>query len=531
MLPIPRPLLAALALAAGLAACAEPVSVPAAPPAAPRTTAAAGTLQWFGYAAGSDDEPSLIGTDSYANWGEVITNDTATSTWAANRINALSAHGMKSVVELGRLLWDPLFGYNSLRGDWADRWNAWKQANAAALASGNVIAFIVRDEPFSEVDIPMYEQAAAMVKHDFPSTPILLIESAQEINCENVNESPCHFRQNAGLIHSVDWIGVDRYAIDPRTDASFRSAVDVVKLQWPGRKMVYVADGYWNQTHQDSTGLAAADMGQAMTWWYDVARADPSAVMIATFIWGPLDLGDVTSRDLPASALGEHIRVGREITGRGITHQYAATGSFNMDGTDGYVTGWACDPDGAWGETVTVKVYRDGVYFAQGPASLKDLGARSACRTGGLYHAFHVQGSAGHRMTATAVDLDGNEVPLATTCRDAPACVWYPILYQPTGLSALSVTGALTGWACDRDAPAVSINVLVRTSDGADVGTYAANVASEAAVNTQCGGGTAHRFSVQLPAATKGKTIYAYGVDTMAGMTLLPAQAGTGRVW
>jgi len=524
-----RRVLPGLALAAALAACADNPTTPARTPQAPRPSVAAGALQWFGYAGSSQDEPTLIGTDSYANWGEVITDENASSSAAATQINALGAHGMKAVVELGKLLWAPT-AYIGLYGDYVARWNTWKAANASALTSDKVIAFIIRDEPFSaSVNMVQYQWAAAMVKADFPWAKIILIEAAQTVTCQ---QPGCYFPQTAGQVSSVDWIGVDRYAIDPRTDQPFRDAVSIMKAQFPGRKMVYVMDAYWNQTHADSLGIAPITiMHDVATWWYDVARADPDAVMLAGFIWGPPDAFSTGSRDLPPYVLSEHERIGREITGRSITHTHTPTGSFTIDAS-GVVSGWACDPDGAWGDMVTVRMFQDGVYYNQGGANLQDVVPHTTeCRTGGFYHAIHIAlggGSKGHQMTATVEDLDGNQVALPTTCAAAPACVWYPNVFLPIGSASLSATGLLTGWACDKDAPTVSTQVRVAAGT-TTVTTVTANVASEAAVNTQCGGGTAHRFSVQLPASTQGQTIYAYALDTMGAEKWIGPQ--TGRTW
>ena len=162
-------LLLAVAAAAVLGACGEEPSTPVSvAPAPPRSSAAAGSLLWFGYAAGAEDEPSLIGTDSYANWGHAITDGNAASTLVSQRIAAMSAHNLKAVVDLGQLLWAAP-GYTELYPDYVARWNTWKAANASALTSGKVIAFIVHDEPFTTgANISQYQAAAAMVKQDFP---------------------------------------------------------------------------------------------------------------------------------------------------------------------------------------------------------------------------------------------------------------------------------------------------------------------------------------------------------------------------
>jgi hypothetical protein len=505
------------ALTALLAACADtPATLPPASR-APRASVAAGTLQWFGYAASTQDEPTLAGTDSYANWGEVITDSSSTSTAATAQINALSQHGMKAVVELGELLWAAP-SHTTLYPDYTARWNAWKAANASALTSGKVLAFLVLDEPFSKgADMSQYEAAAAMVKRDFPWAKVILIEAAVTVNCTG---PACAFGTRAGLVTSVDWVGVDRYAIDPRTDTPLHDAVQRMKQQYPGRKMVYVMDSYWDQTHVDSLGVTTpGDMQPVATWWYDVARADPDAVMIATFIWGRID-NTTTAVDFPPAVLEEHTRIGREITGRSAGSSYAATGSFTV-GTDGYAAGWACDPDAAWGESMVVRIFQDGAPYSQGTANLADVAQRGVCRNGSYYHAFRIPlsvGTMGHAMTATVQDLNGTQYPLATTCKDAPACVWYYNSYTAQGSAALSSTGLLTGWACDRDVPALAIQVQVNAG-GTIIGSYAANAPSDASVNATCGGGTAHAFSIQLPAWTHGQIIYANAMDSMSGST------------
>lgn len=516
------------AMAIVLSACGESPATPAAPGARPpaRASAAAGSLQWFGYAAGADEDIWLNGTDSYANVGEIVTDANPSSTWATQRITALTQHDMKAIVDLGQLLWfSP--GFHTLYNDYTARWNSWKQANASVLTSDKVLAFVIHDEPFwTGADITQYEAAAAMVKRDFPWAKLILIEAAV-----GVADPGSNFAQNAWRVSTVDWIGVDRFWIDPRTDPTFLSAVSTIKSRFPGRKMVYVMDGYWDQTHADSMGISSsvATLQPIATWWYDAARADPDAVMLIPFIWSDYD-GGTSSRWLPPDVLKEHTRIGREITGRARTQLYAPTGAWTT-GSDGYATGWACDPDGAWGETVTVRMYVDGAFFTLGSAASPDT-IPSFCRTGGYFHSFrfNLGAAKGRRITATVQDLDGGEVPLPGNCKDAPACIWYPNSFLPKGSSTLSATGLVTGWACDRDAPAVSIQVRV-AANVTDVGTYPANQVSEAAINSQCNGGTAHRFSVQLPAWTKGQNIYVYAIDTMSGQTGLPAQTGTSRIW
>jgi len=93
----------------------------------------------------------------------------------------------------------------------------------------------------------------------------------------------------------------------------------------------------------------------------------------------------------------------------------------------------------------------------------------------------------------------------------------YDYAYSPIGwIGDISASGVVTGWTCDRDVPAQSIGVHFY-ANGVYVAGGSANVNSGSAVNSECNGGSKHRFSVQLPASAKGKQIVAYGLNAPAG--------------
>jgi hypothetical protein len=97
----------------------------------------------------------------------------------------------------------------------------------------------------------------------------------------------------------------------------------------------------------------------------------------------------------------------------------------------------------------------------------------------------------------------------------------------------IDTAGVARGWTCDPDLGGKSIWVDFYRDNVPGVGTYLgqarANVASESAVNTVCtGGGTAHRFVMQLPLSAKGHYIYVYALDaTWRGYTLLPPSSAS----
>ncbi len=95
--------------------------------------------------------------------------------------------------------------------------------------------------------------------------------------------------------------------------------------------------------------------------------------------------------------------------------------------------------------------------------------------------------------------------------------------YNPKGwLDGISSSGVAQGWACDQDKPTGKVKIDLYTGAWPPDASGYANAASEPNINTLCGGGTAHRFYIQLPSSTKGKGVRAYAIDyTWVGTTEL----------
>lgn len=90
----------------------------------------------------------------------------------------------------------------------------------------------------------------------------------------------------------------------------------------------------------------------------------------------------------------------------------------------------------------------------------------------------------------------------------------------------VDANGVMHGWTCDTDASYGSNRVDVY-SNGTFAGYAYATEPSEGAVNSLCGGGSAHRFLVQLPAWARNTTLTSYGLDyTWYGFTALPCSSG-----
>lgn len=486
---------------------------------------ASAQLQYFGYVNGADEDASIEATKSYTNWSWLVYTPERSTPWMAQRLDALARSDMKAILELSYLLWDPASNYTSLYPDYLQRWNAFKTALHPYLASGQVIAVQVRDEPFNNrVSIYDWETAAQMIRRDYPNIKILLVE---HLSAVAALDPYTHFNLYKGVIHTVDWIGVFGYAIDPVTNETFRSALDIMKWTYPNRKFVYVADGWWGQEHINNFGPGTniSYMGEIMRRWYDVARADASAVLLGVFIWGPLSEG-ITSKDFPCDVLSVHVEVGRAITGRVRPRTSLPIGRLeSISNGTGALTGWACDPDGAICEFPPIALKVNGGNYPGAYYPPDSRFANSQCPSGVAYRFKQniVAGGSGYPITAYASDLDGGGTTLLpSNCPENPACIFYTTKYAPKGyMEDISSTGFVTGWVCDQDAPQVSSLALLTTGDGTTIGYYIANQSSEQAVADQCGGGYQHRFSAQLPSWARGKAIYAYAVDLVAGKVQL----------
>ncbi|HEU0013855.1 MAG TPA: hypothetical protein VFQ45_09230 [Longimicrobium sp.] len=83
----------------------------------------------------------------------------------------------------------------------------------------------------------------------------------------------------------------------------------------------------------------------------------------------------------------------------------------------------------------------------------------------------------------------------------------YVDLYAPQGAAeGIDEQLNLVGWACDRDVAGATVRVVARAPGKPEI-MLRTGVTSESAINTQCGGGTAHRFRIRLPQDWTGLTV------------------------
>jgi hypothetical protein len=436
-------------LAAAAAACDQPgLTGPAASPeAAPSLTGAAGNLQYFGYVGGGDDDWSLAVTKAYTNFAHVWSRSSTTDPFVHTRVTAISQRGLKATIDLGRVFWCDYTGDDSFRfrcTDWLARWEQWKAFNASILTPDKVIALTVLDEPFKRgANMAHYDEVALRVKTDFPWAKLWLYEAACAVRAQ-CGHDPSHFSLYQGTLPSVDWITVGEYAIWPLQNAAYLSARDQMKARFPGKGWMYVMDGYWdNNLHRwqlmnpnyDRHGTMAVVARQ----WYDLARADPAAVLLGVFTWGPNSPWWMESMEFKCVALREHVAMGRAITGKTRVNSVQPVGRLeridvDASGAFGTVVGWARDFDGALCEHPRVDIYAGGQFI--GTAGFPDTPSYDrywydwTWTSPGYEVAWKFQltfGSewANQPITAVARDLDVGSTTLPSDCAENPACVWY----------------------------------------------------------------------------------------------------------
>src|SRR5436305_6158999 len=252
-------------------------------------------------------------------------------------------------------------------------------------------------------------------------------------------------------------------------------------------------------------------MGPIADEWYSVASSDPDAVLLGVFYWG--NTGGTSSEQFTCGNLTHHVAIGKAITQKVRPQTALPMGTFAV-GSNGLTSGWACDPDATLCERPRIDIYSDGVFFASVnyPETSPQMSVLTNQCASGIAYNFTLGlnvGQSGRQITAIARDLDSGSVALPNTCPSS-VCVFYTQFYSPKGyLENVDSSGVAYGWVCDPDAPQVSSQVRLLAA-GSQVGVYTTNLSNEQAVTNACGGGTLHRFAIQLPASARGQQITAY---------------------
>jgi hypothetical protein len=389
-----------------------------------------GQLQYFGYVGSGDDDLSLNVTQGFTNFAHVWARDSPTDPFVRDRVTAISQRGLKATVDLGRIFWcdyDHNQSFHYRCADWQTRWQQWKTFNASILSPDKILAFAVLDEPFNRgVDMTHYAEVVQTVKTDLSWAKIFLVEAA----CAVLGQ--CGFYPDAfyyynGTLPGVDWVGLAFYGQYPNYNSVFLDARAQFKSRFPGKKWLYVMDGYWDpDLHPQFLYMNQLD---SLAWsWYQMASSDPDAVLLGVFYWGMPSYG-LSSRQFDCSLLSHHVAIGREITGKTRPATALPVGIL-MYAPRGAAIGWACDPDGTLCERPRIDLYVNGAFAGQGsyePGWESSIQQDSRCGGTGISTRFGKvlnSGTSGSLVTAVAQDLDSGRVTLPSACPQNPACVW-----------------------------------------------------------------------------------------------------------
>lgn len=302
-----------------------PVPVPAPSP-APTPTA---PLRYFGYAMIDCGTNYLDEVAPFTNLAHLCVTFPTDNIIA--RLDRFVSQGVKAVINLDSIFFtstldrgctpDPFQDRSctitTLRADYRARWNTFVQTNQLTLHASKIGAFWVKDEPmWNNLSPSALAQAANIVKGDFPAVPTLAIEGWPAMD---------RFQMPS----SIDWVGFDFYGVrNPVTNAQYQYYFSILKSRRQARqKLFIVMDGAWRAGLQGSTGifpwpgvggLSQSDMAEVARNYHALAKSDPNVVGIGAFLWpsGVITSDQIGSRDLPVSVKTEHIRIGKEITGK-----------------------------------------------------------------------------------------------------------------------------------------------------------------------------------------------------------------------
>jgi hypothetical protein len=307
---------------------------------------AQGHLQYFGYDNGAVTSADLTQTYSYTN--VAVTNPDCQGSSSApyvcgscqsipsvvGTVNAMAAKGVKAIVDLAQVFFCATAatgGHWTLRSDYATAWQSFRTANATVLDAGHVASLYVMDEPtLNGVTFSELSAATTAVKQAFPTIPTSMVEAYVSVS---------------GLIipSNMDWIGIDQYAVgDPATDLTYQNQLQILKSKLNStQKVIYVMDAFFDPSIHGTANMGAgwtpSQLSCVATRWYNLAAADPAAVLLAAFIWD----GTSGSENLPQSARDLQAKAGGAVTGKSLvetifTRQVPTS---NLTGTPPYEDG------------------------------------------------------------------------------------------------------------------------------------------------------------------------------------------------
>ncbi len=276
-------------------------------------------LKYFGYFLIDVGQPSTFNplpNNNYINEVASFTNLNQIAVYyptenLVSRINLMHSLCTKPFVSLQELLYyqidanAPSGKHLKLYADYQARWNTFKATNGIVLVPEKIGAFYMVDEPkWNNVSFDDLNMVSQMVKSDYPTIPVLVIEAYTQINALQVPTT-------------VDWIGFDRYFMfNPSTNSSYQQNLADIKSRRsaPNQKIFIVIDNNWIPEY-GTAGQTAMNMDIVAQDYYDVAVADPEIVGLLAWVWpsGVDQPAQIGARDLPQNVKNKNIQIGTMI--------------------------------------------------------------------------------------------------------------------------------------------------------------------------------------------------------------------------
>ena len=231
------------------------------------------------------------------------------------RLDLMTSHGVLAMLSVQEIFFeslpDPTTGSGvrlDLRADYVERWNEFTWVNERAIDASRVATLYLVDEPYwNGVSVSDLTAAADVVEQTFADIPTTIIEAWPALAVLKVPES-------------VDIVGFDHYAVaDPANDPEYARELAVLKSKRSaaGQRIMLIMDAQWLPFYAES-GLDEASMGAVATSYLRVAQRDPEIIAIVGYTWpgGLDDPQQKGTRQLPASVMAEHERIGKLVTGK-----------------------------------------------------------------------------------------------------------------------------------------------------------------------------------------------------------------------
>src|ERR1035437_370989 len=265
------------------------------------------TLNLFGYV-GATSGDALTKTSIYTNFVYFGTSD-IDANFAVTMDNLQTFH-QTAILNIAPVFWDFSTTPPILFSNWQTKFTSWIALNVNKFTPLRVYAVTPFDEPSGwGINMANYDAVCAFIKSTLPWIKIFHVDGISPASFANIK----NYVTNSGSLSFVDIIAIDDYEIHPATDANFLNIRNFYKQSFPGKKWIYVLDGFWDANHITAFGNSINIMGTIASEWYSFALSDSNAIGLGIFIWDGGDSTWTQSKNFPASVLNIHHLIGNQV--------------------------------------------------------------------------------------------------------------------------------------------------------------------------------------------------------------------------